>query len=279
MKIFSDLNMVGEKKLIEFFKVPSHVCLRDFIQELFLLLKLRGTQCKELAGVLIDDSHMNNSSNTNEQKTFMIYLRSEGTINELRKICIKEENEFHLFIFNSKIEVKFPFPGCYHLETEETVKKEPRLDIVRIGNTEEKNVLDMLDLLPNVYHTTSNSNYIASITQSRNSTFIKFADKSDAERVVRCYRRMKYNANFSTTYTFISQEESNNMKPEIKVNITKENNIKIRRKFVINKNKHSPNTVSKIELGRVNNLQNFINNMKTGSWKLMLVKCDSNDEE
>lgn len=269
--------MANEKKLIEFNNVPKHVCIRDFIQEMFLLLKLRETQCKNIAGVLVKgNDEVGSSTISTDQKTFMMYVRSEEMIAQLKDICLKEQNIFFLYIFNSKIEVKFPYPGCWLLETMEVNDKKKKKDVVRIKGTDEQNVLNMLDILPNVYHSTVPNDLILSITQNKTSTFVKISNDSDAERIVRCYRRLRYNANFSESYAFIFKGEVKEPKRKVKIS-GNDKNMKIHRKFDNVKALNSPNPAKVIDLGIVN-LENLSECVKSGTWRLILKNYDTDDE-
>lgn len=132
-------------------------------------------------------------------------------------------------------------------------------------------------MLPNVYHSTEPDNIIMSITQNKNSTFLESSSNSDANRMIRCLRRMKLIANFSYTYSYVFKEEARSTKREIIVKGNHKNNIKIQRTFEDAGNSHD--AVHQINLGMVRNLHKFRSTISSGTWKLMLVKCDSSDDE
>lgn len=258
--------MSNDKKLIEVLNIPKYINLKEFTKTILQCTNLNGSETKELAGVI-----MNEDESSTQTKSFMIYFRSMNLINRMKEICIQENENYFLLIFNAKALVKFPDKEFCQLDTLTTANKQPRHDIIKIYGTEKLNILNLIEKLPSVYHNTDPQSIILSVVQNKYATYIKFDNIANAERVLRHFRRNRFNANFSNTYTCFTKEEAR----EVVIN-ENPSSIQIQRRF--NEPKVlEEESIKSINLGRIKNINKLRKILKTGSWKLMLVRDSDSD--
>ena len=194
--------MNKEKILVELLEVPAFISISDVVFEITRIMNYNYLEAKLLSGMFMEEDIMNVRFN----KYFVLFPK----LNEIQKLeqkCVKMNGKNYLYMFNSRIEVKFPgnikwSAMSANMANEGVCDKE-----IMIRNTN-LTLEDILNKLPEYFKKSiSQRQRIVAMSQNRSSTFIRFKNAEYAQRAKRIFERDELVVTLSNTYTCFCKEE------------------------------------------------------------------------